>query len=150
MVGIGEVLFDFAIRLLLLIPAMLYFGVTWHVTILLAPLAVITMILFSMSLGLLLMPIGSLYQDVGRFTSLMMPFWMIITPIIYTVPSGHPLTWLNPASPLLLLARDWVLLGSSNSLGLGLLFAAITIPLLLFGLAVYRVSIPVLVERMNA
>jgi lipopolysaccharide transport system permease protein len=150
LVGLGEVLFDFAIRMALLIPAMIFFGVPWHATMLLAPIAVAFMVMFSMSLGLLIMPFGSLYQDVGRFISLVLPFWMILTPIIYVVPSGHPLTWLNPASPLLLLSRDWMLLGTSGSLGLGLAFAVLTVPLFLVGLAIYRVSIPVLVERMNA
>ena len=150
LVGLGEVLFDFGIRLLLLIPAMLIYGAAWHPTILLAPLIVILMILFAMSLGLLLMPVGSLYQDVGRFITLVMPFWMIMTPIVYAVDKANPVNWLNPASPLLLLARDYVLIGTSDGLSVGIIFGLLTIPLLLLGLAVYRVSIPVLVERMNA
>lgn len=150
LVGFGEVLFDFAIRLLLLVPAMFIYGAPWYATLWLAPLAVLMMVLFAMSLGLLVMPLGSLYQDVGRFITLAMPFWMILTPIVYAVKPENPVNWLNPASPLLLLARDWVLIGSSQSATLACVYAALTIPLLLFGLAVYRVSIPVLVERMNA
>ena len=153
LVGLGEVLFDLAIRLLLLIPAFLYFAVPVHGTWLLAPLATICLVLFGMALGLLIMPVGALYQDVGRFISLVTPFWMILTPIIYVPLTSFPgtlLNWVNPASPLLLLARDWILLGSTDHLGIGLIFALITIPALLLGLIVYRISIPVLVERMNA
>ena len=153
LVGLGEVLFDLAIRLLLLIPAFLYFGIPAQTTWLLAPLATICLVLFGMALGLLIMPIGSLYQDVGRFISLVTPFWMILTPIIYvplTTFPGSLLNWVNPASPLLLLARDWILLGSTAHLQTGLIFAVITIPVLVLGLVVYRISIPVLVERMNA
>jgi lipopolysaccharide transport system permease protein len=99
------------------------------------------------------MPFGSLYQDVGRFIGMVMPFWMILTPIIYmpkTELPGSLLNWLNPASPLLLLARDWLLIGSTEFLSTGLIFAAAVLPLLLLGLIVYRISIPVLVERMTA
>jgi lipopolysaccharide transport system permease protein len=153
LVGLGEVLFDLVIRLLLLIPAFLIFGVPMHGSLLLAPLAVLTLVLFGTALGLLIMPVGSLYQDVSRFISMVTPFWMIVTPIIYVPLKTFPgtlLNWVNPASPLLLLARDWILLGTTDHLIFGLIFAVITVPALLLGLIVYRVSIPVLVERMNA
>ena len=153
MVGIGEVVFDLMIRMLLLIPAFLIFQVPLHATILLAPLAVIGLILLGMSLGLLIMPFGSLYQDVVRFTAMALPFWMILTPIIYVPNSSFPgslLNWVNPASPLLILARDWLLLGSTEHLTAGLIFGICAIPIVLLGLIVFRISIPVLVERMAA
>lgn len=153
LVGIGEVFFDLLIRLLLLIPAFWIFSVPLHGTLLLAPLAIVTLVLFGAALGLWLMPFDSLYQDIGRFVNMAIPFWMIVTPIIYPPINSYPgslLNWVNPASPLLLLARDWILLGSTEHLQFGLLFAAITLPALLIGLIIHRVSIPVLVERMNA
>ena len=153
LVGTAEVLFDLAIRLTLLIPAFLIFGVPIHGSLLLAPLAILSLVLFGMGLGLLIMPVGSLYQDVGRFVSMVTPFWMILTPIIYvplTTFPGTLLNWVNPASPLLLVAHDLILLGTTDHLMIGLFFALAAIPTLLLGLIVYRISIPVLVERMNA
>lgn len=153
LVGIGEVLFDLMIRMLLLVPAFLIFQVPLHATIVLAPFAVIGLILFGTSLGLLIMPFGSLYQDVGRFTAMALPFWMILTPIIYVPYTTFPaslLNWVNPASPLLILARDWILLGGTEHLAFGLIFGACAIPIVLLGLTVFRISIPVLVERMAA
>ncbi len=153
LVGIGEVLFDLMIRMLLLIPAFLIFGVTFHPTILIAPIAIVGLILLGAALGLLIMPFGSLYQDVGRFIAIAIPFWMVLTPTVYapfeTFP-GSLLNWVNPASPLLLLARDWLLIGSSEFLSVGMIFAALVFPLMLLGLMVYRISIPVLIERMSA
>lgn len=153
LVGVGEVLFDLLIRLLLLIPAFLMFQVPVHVSILYAPIAILGLVLLGVALGLLLMPIGSLYQDVGRFISMVLPFWMIITPIIYvplTTFPGSLLNWVNPASPLLLLARDWLLLGTTSHFATGLIFGAAAIPILLIALVVYHISIPVLIERMTA
>ncbi len=152
-VGLGEIFFDLAIRCLLLIPAFLSYQVMPGPMILLAiPLAIL-MILFASGLGMLLMPIGSLYQDVGRFIQLAMPFWMILTPIIYVAGTdfgGQLMVWLNPAAPLIVLARDLILLNESAFWLPGLLVSAISIPLFLFGLAVFRISIPVIVERMQA
>jgi len=153
MVGVGEVLFDLMIRMLLLIPAFIIFQVAVHPTILLGLFAIVGLILFGTALGLLIMPFGSLYQDVGRFLGMVTPFWMILTPIIYTPKTDFPgslLNWVNPASPLVILARDWLLLGSTDHLSVGLIFAAAVLPLLLAGLIVYRISIPVLIERMTA
>ena len=153
LVGIGEVIFDLLIRLLLLIPAFLIFGVAFQSSMLLAPISILGLILFGTALGLLVMPLGSLYQDVGRFIALALPFWMILTPIIYVPFDTYPgvlLNWLNPASPLLLLSRDWLLLGGAGHLTAGLIFGAATLPVILIGLIVFRISIPVLVERMNA
>lgn len=153
MVGIGEVAFDLAIRLLLLIPAFLYFGISIHASIVLMPIVLVMLILFGAGLGLLLLPVGSLYQDVGRFIGIAMPFWMILTPIVYPPYPDWPgslLNWVNPASPLILVARDWTLLGATSHGAIGWTFGLIALPVFLLGLVVYRVSIPVLVERMNA
>ncbi len=153
MVGFAEVLFNLGIRLLLLIPAFWWFNVQVSFSMLLAVPAIIALILFASAMGLLIMPIGSLYQDVGRFINMVMPFWMIVTPIIYVPFQEYPgtlLNWVNPASPLLIMSRDLLLMGSSNHLYFGLIFAAVSVPLILIGLVVYRVSLPVLIERMTA
>lgn len=153
LVGFCEILFDLSVRSLLLVPAFFAYEVQPHWTILLAiPLAIL-MIMFASALGMLLMPIGSLYQDVSRFIILAIPAWMIITPIIHVAKDdlrGQLLVWLNPAAPLLVLSRDLILLGDSSFIVPGLVFAAITIPLFFLGLAVFRISIPVIVERMTA
>ena len=153
MVGFGEVLFNFTIRSLLLIPACLWFQFVPPATIVLMPIAALGLVFVGAGLGLMLMPIGALYQDVGRFIGLATPFWMILTPVVYMPLTGFPgslLNWLNPASPLLILARDWALIGSTEHAGAAIAFGIASVALMLIGLVVYRVSIPVLVERMTA
>lgn len=150
--GLGEVLFNTLVRLLLLIPALFIYGASWSWGALLAPLAALLMVLLATGLGLLIMPIGSLYQDVSRFLGVGLPFWMILTPIIYAPPTEFPgtlLNWLNPASPLLMCARDLLLLGSCASPA-ALWYGVAAIPLFLFGLVVYRLALPALIERMTS
>jgi len=43
-----------------------------------------------------------------------------------------------------------LLIGTTDHLAIGLIFAAAAIPVSLIALVVYRVSIPVLIERMTA
>ncbi len=152
MLGLGEVFFNLMIRVLLLLPALLWFGVSLSWVVLWAPLTIVLMVLWGTGIGLLLMPIGTLYQDVGKFLQLALPFWMIITPIIYLASDTFPgilLVWLNPASPLLLFSRDLILLGSSNFWIPAILVGTMAIPMFLLGMIVFRVAIPVLVERMS-
>jgi lipopolysaccharide transport system permease protein len=150
--GLGEILFHTLVRALLLIPALLYFGANWSAAAWLSPLVALLMILFATGVGLLIMPIGSLYQDVSRFLSVGLPFWMILTPIIYapfTTFPGNLLNWLNPASPLLMCSRDLLLLGSCGNPA-ALWYGLIAIPIFLLGLVVYRLSMPALIERMTS
>jgi lipopolysaccharide transport system permease protein len=152
-VGLGEVVFNLLIRLTLLLPAFWYFGATFDVAMLAALIPIVGLILIGMSLGLLLLPIGSLYQDVGRLMTMFIPFWMIITPIIYVPPTTFPgtlLNWVNPASPLLIWARDLLLQGHSLHSTTGMVFVVISLPLFVLGLVVYRIAMPVLIERMPA
>ncbi len=152
LVGLGEIVFDLLIRAVLLALAMAWFGVAPSLAVLGAVVAIVMMIALGATLGILLMPIGSLYQDVGRLLSMVVPFWMILTPIIYPSPTAFPgtlLNWLNPASPFLILSRDLLLMGQSNMWFPAFIWGLITIPLALLGLIMFRISIPVLVERMN-
>jgi len=140
MVGFGEVLFNFTIRSLLLIPAFLWFQFVPPATIALMPIAALGLVFVGAGLGLILMPVGTLYQDVGRFIGLATPFWMILTPVVYMPLKGFPgslLNWLNPASPLLILARDWALIGSTEYAGSAIVFGIASLILMLIGLVVY-------------
>ena len=153
LVAFGETVFNLAIRMVLLIPAFLWFSVPLHLSILLAPFSILGLILLGLAMGILLLPIGSLYQDVGRFITLVLPFWMIITPIIYVPSPDFPdslLNWVNPAAPLLIVSRDLLLNGGTQFGMLALIFGAAALILMLFSLVFYRVSLPVLIERMMA
>ena len=137
---------------MLLALAMVWFGVAPSLAALGAVVAIVMMIAVGATLGILMMPIGSLYQDVGRLLAMVVPFWMILTPIIYPPPTEMPasmLNWLNPASPFLILSRDLLLMGQSDMWLPAIIWGLITVPLAIFGLIVFRISIPVLVERMN-
>ncbi len=153
MEGLGDVMFNFAIRALLLVPAFWWYEVPLSSTILLFPVLALLLVLLGFALGLILFPIGSLYQDVGRLITLVLPFWMILTPIIYVLPetAQHSwLVWANPAAPLLMCARDMVLSQSIVWSTPAIVYGVLTLPLVVWGLLVFRISMPILVERMTA
>jgi lipopolysaccharide transport system permease protein len=148
-----EVLFNLGIRTIVLVALLIVFGAfspgpvwAW------VPLLVLLLILLGFGIGLILMPAAMLYNDVSRMITVILPVWMIVTPIIYLPPdnwASSPLNWLNPASPLLSVSRDLLVFGASESWPSIWFWALLAVPLLLGGLVLFRVSIPVLVERIS-
>ena len=151
-VGFYDCLFNLAIRTAVLIPLLFFFAVPIHPGMLLAIPAALFLILLGFGLGSLIMPFGVLYHDVGRFIAVITPVWMIFTQIVYPPPDNwatSPLNWANPASPLLLFSRDLLVMGQTEHVLTASIYAVATIPLCLLGLIVYRLSVPILVERVS-
>lgn len=153
LVGFGEILLNLGIRVALLLVVFVCFSVSFHATMLVAVVGLTGVFLLGTTIGLFLMPVGTLYNDVGRFLTIAIPFWMILSPIVYPTPTQWPgsmLVWFNPVGPLLAWTRDLLIQGHSPFMWGGIIWMVALIPLILFGLIVYRVSIPTLVERMPA
>ena len=153
MVGVYETFFNLTIRTLVLIPLLLWFGAAFGPSLLLAVLGGVLLILLGVGIGCFLMPVGMLYQDVGKFLVVAMPVWMLTTQIVWPAPKGwadSPFNWANPASPLLLFTRDLLVLGSSDHWFTAGIYAAAAVPLCLLGLLIFRVSVPILVERVSS
>lgn len=119
----------------------------------LAPVGVLGLCIFAFSIGVFLTPIGTLYQDIGRAIPVVARFWMFVTPVVYALPSagrGRGLMVLNPATPFIETARDWMLGQAADLLPLFALYSLLSLLLLMFGLLVYRLAMPIIVERMSA
>ncbi len=111
MSGILQTLFNGSIKIGLVIVVLLLFGISpdWH--LILFPLAVMSMILVGTTVGLLITPIGLLYTDVGKGIPLVMQFLMFVSPVVFPVPTAGwaaKIFELNPLTPLILVARDWL------------------------------------------
>jgi lipopolysaccharide transport system permease protein len=151
--GIGQVLFNFAIRALLLVLVIAWFQVPIHASLLLAPLGVMALIGLGTMIGLLLTPLGMLYHDVGRALGYATQALFFLTPVIYPVPKA---TWaatlikLNPVTPLLQTTRDWLTGGQASQLYGFSWVCGITLVLLFAGWVLYRIAMPHLISRMSA
>ena len=151
--SVGEVLFSFSIRLLLLVGVLVWFQTALPATVFFVPFGVLAIIGLGFALGLMLVPVGALYQDVGRAITTIVGFWMFLTPVIYPAPTTWPaelVNWINPVSPLLLVTRDWLLSGETAWLPGFFLVSAGTTIVLFFSLLAFRVAMPIMIERMNA
>jgi lipopolysaccharide transport system permease protein len=151
--GVGEVLFACLIRLVLLVMALIWFGVSPPWAALWFPFGVLTLIGMGIALGLLITPVAILYHDVGQTLPFALYLWMFLTPVIYPVPAswaGNYLVLLNPVSTVLDTTRDWLLSGSPQYLSGFVAVGGLTVLALLAGWFLYRLALPILIERMSA
>ncbi len=147
------VLFSLLIKSLVLVGIFLVFQVqaTWG--LLLAPLAMVMIILLGMALGLLLTPLGMLYTDVSSGLMVITQLWFFVTPVVYPPPQSFPyslVATLNPVSPLLMGARDLATKGVMGNMEPFLVVSGLTIIGLFIVWIVYRAALPIIIERMNA
>jgi lipopolysaccharide transport system permease protein len=105
-----------------------------------------------LAIGLLITPIGLLYGDVARGIALVTGFWMLLTPVVYPTPRlglAAAITRWNPVSPVLETARDWVTGQPVAHMGEFAVVTVIAAVILLFAWVFYRLSMPILIERMG-
>jgi lipopolysaccharide transport system permease protein len=145
--------FNFAVRLLLIVPIFIYYDMPMTRTLLYFPLGVFALFSFGMLLGILMTPIGVLYNDVLKAVTLLSGFWIFITPVFYPTPTGDSLTeqitrW-NPVTPLLDATRNWLIGQPAADVGTFVVISVCTCVLMLVGWVLYRVSLPHIIARMG-
>jgi lipopolysaccharide transport system permease protein len=151
--GLGQTLFGLSIKLLILIVVFIFYKIPVTPGVPLSLLAILVLILLGTTLGLLVTPIGVLYTDIAQGLTVVTGLWFFLTPVVYPPPTSFPfslLAILNPVSPILVGARD---LATKGILLNPIPFFAITFltfVVLIISWIVYRLAIPILVERMSA
>jgi lipopolysaccharide transport system permease protein len=119
-------IFDFLIGTVILGGMLAYYGVRPSVTLLLWPLCVFLLVMFTLSVGMILSALNIKYRDVKHAVPFAIQLWLFVTPVIYPasmIPDKYRfLVALNPLSGIvegfrstLLPSRpvDWALLGAS-------------------------------------
>ena len=151
--GGAQVLYSFLIKLVLLGVTIFVFSVPVKETAFLMPLAVGGLLAVGTLVGILLVPIGVLYQDVQQGLTIVISLFMFFTPVVYLPPSTGTMAVIfrfNPLTPLLMMTREALFTGETRYLFMSFMVTGITCFFLILGWVVYRVSLPVLIERMEA
>ena len=155
--AVAKIIFDLVVKTVLIIAIFILFWneLTFSWSVLLVPVGLLTTMLLGVSLGLFMVPIGSLYTDVGRIVTMVMPFLMYTTPVIFPLAEGDGLAatlmrW-NPLSPLIEVTRCWLTQGAADPSQVFNLFILIPISLVIgiIGLVLLRIAMPHLVVRMG-
>lgn len=150
---LGEVFFNFGIKLILIVALFLWFQISVSWTVILAFVALIHLVFLGTFIGLLLAPFGALYQDVSKGLTLITGFWLFLTPVVFPVPEAGTfgyLVRLNPVTPLLVTTRELATTGVvSDPYGFWVASIIAIVGLLLAWVA-FRVSMPFVIERISS
>ncbi len=149
--GFYKILFNTGIKLILIAVMLIIFKVKVDSNIFLFPIMLVFIILFGYSFGLLITPIGMLYKDVGRMIPLLMSFLMYLSPVVYKNNSTGTLAKIidiNPLTPIINTGRNLLSAGPVENPIYLIIITAVMLVLLFIGWMFYRVSIPIIVERM--
>jgi lipopolysaccharide transport system permease protein len=151
--AIGQVLFSFGIKLILLVATLVFFQVPFQPTILLTPIPLAGLLLIGIMLGVLLVPLGALFHDITYGLTIASSALMLLTPVVYPPPTEGLLakiTAYNPLTPLLMAAREFVVAGSGAYLPSTLVVLLAALALLFPTWLILRLALPILIERIGA
>ncbi|HXV79472.1 MAG TPA: ABC transporter permease, partial [Candidatus Binatia bacterium] len=150
--GLGQVIFSFLIRLILLAIVFAWFKIVPPLTALLFPVGVFALILVGFTLGVALTPLGLLYNDVQQTLPIATMFLMLVTPVVYPPPRtglAAIIAGWNPLSPLIVVTREWITTGNAAQTAVFTLITALAIFLLFAGWIMYRVALPHVIARLG-
>lgn len=112
---------DYLLSLLVLFLLMAVYGAKFHTTLLLLPVVMIPVVLFTLGLSYLFASLNILYRDVNQLIGLLLLLWFYVTPIIFpasVIPQEFQyVATLNPMAVFVTMYRGVVLDGVGFSLG---------------------------------
>lgn len=155
--GAWVALFNFLVRLLVLIPALGFLAYRGLFSlsvqgILLFPIGVLLLLFTGFTFGILLTPVGMLYKDIQKGLTLIAQFWMFLSPVVVRIPDQGLLAKvmiMNPVSTPLDTARSW-LVGVGPAYGDNLLILMpVMLCCFLLGWILFRVGIPHVISRLG-
>jgi lipopolysaccharide transport system permease protein len=151
--GLGQMLFNLLVQLVLLGILLAVLRVPLPSTAPLFFVGLLMLITLGHGLGLLITPIGLLYTDIPKAIQALSPFVMLLTPVLYAPPTHGRLmllNYVNPVTPMLAVARDWLLIGRTEFLVGFVLYSALGVVATAVGLILVRIAMPFLIERMGS
>lgn len=139
--SIGTGMVNLALSLVPLAVVMLVIGISLHATLLLSPLAMLMLGMFSLGIGLLISTIGIYFADVVEMYQIILTAWFYLTPAIYPLDilpeRVQAVVQLNPMVHLINLFRDLVFYGRIPPIDTWLLCFAISLGTLLLGWLIF-------------
>jgi lipopolysaccharide transport system permease protein len=153
--GAYQLLFNIGIKVLLLVVIYLILRQTTasFSGLLFVPVGIFAISLAGFSIGLALTPLGMLYQDINRGVAVLLPFFMYLTPVVYPPPQAGILRLLmqwNPLAVLITQTRNGFTAQPLSDLASFWAFTLAFALLFTISLVVYRLAMPMIIERMGS
>lgn len=152
--GLYQLIFNTFIKIILLIVVFL----VYHQPVRLSSLVFVPLGLFAIGLsgfaiGLFLTPLGMLYQDINRGLGVLLPFFMYLTPTVYPAPRDGVIGLvmkLNPIANFISQTRNGLIAQPLYDMQIFLGYTSGFALLFVISLVAYRISMPMIIERIGS
>lgn len=139
--SIGAGIVDFLLSLGVMLLLMVYYGMTWHMSMLAVPFLFMAVLFTALGIGTFLSALTVAYRDFRYVIPFMVQLWMYATPVVYS-QTLFPEKWrwtlnLNPMAGLIEGFRS-VFLGQPFDKGGFLISFVVSILLFLIGLSYFK------------
>ncbi len=128
--------------LVAILIVMIFTGAQFHWTILLFPIPLFFLLLFSMGIGMVLSALSVYFRDVTHLYSVLTLAWMYLTPIFYPLSALPkevvPIIMCNPMTHFITFFRDLVLYGALPEMSTWVFCIAGSLIAMLLGIIVFR------------
>ena len=152
--GLYQLIFNTFIKILLLVGVFFFFHqVVQLSSLIFVPLGLIAISLAGFSIGLLLTPLGMLYQDINRGLSIILPFFMYLTPTVYPAPQDGRIGLImrfNPIAVFITQTRNWFIAQPVGDIQFFWIYTCMFALIFLVALVIYRLSMPMIIERIGS
>lgn len=149
--AMGEVFFDFLLRIPLLIFILIWTGTTPGLSIFLMPFAILPLIMLTLGIGYMVALFNAILRDTGNIITLILSLGMFATPIIYPPPESWPLSFLvnhlNPISSFVTTSRDLVFSTKLTDPTAFVSSSLLAVLLFFFSWRVFHILEPMVAER---
>ena len=147
------VVFNTLIKLIIMLGVVLFFNIDLSWGLLVSIIPIFMLILLGLCIGLFLIPVGMLYSDVASSLPIVTQLMFFVTPVVYPIPETLPfslIAMINPVTPILNTARDLITKGEVSNIFPFLFVSCLTIIFFLIGWVIYKLALPIIIERISA
>lgn len=88
--AVGQTIFEFLIRIPLLLLIFVWTGFLSHLNILMVPFAMVPLLFLTLGIGFFISLFNAILRDIGNGLSLAMTLGMLVTPVVYPPPTNDP------------------------------------------------------------
>ena len=151
---LGQVFFNFFVKVLVVAVAALFYRIHIPWTVVLVPAGIAVIVALGAGIGLILAPVNFLYRDISKALPVITTFWFFLTPVIFVSPdqgiASVIMNKINPVTQILMATRDLIFPGSGGTRE-GLIAASVfALGLFAVGIIFHRIAMPVVIDRANS
>ncbi len=151
--GLGQTLFSFFLKLIMLLVIIIIFKVPLKITSVFILFPIAGLVFLGMAIGLIILPFAVLYKDIQNIMHAASSLLIWVSPVAFQQPQIGILSkimLINPISPFIIITRDLLFNDIITDLNKSIIVFLVSLAIFFIGWIFYRLSFPFLIERMDA